>query len=316
MTQPPRILAASVACACLIGLPSSAVSSTPRPQAAAVAAARSVAAPAVPLQVQDGALRTGLLSVLHTLGVERLVAQGRMAAAVVDLTRPDRARYAAVNGDRMMYAASLPKIAILLGAFDALSRGRLADTPALREAMTQMIRVSSNTAATEVLRRVGFAAVAETLTSPRLGLYDAAGSGGLWVGKAYGRDSYWRRDPVAQLSHGATARQAARFFVLMDRGLLISPEVSARIKEILGDPGIHHKFVRGLDSRPGATIYRKSGTWEDFNADAALVVRPDARYVLVGLVQDAAGEGILQRLAPAVDDLVRRRPGSSSVAAR
>ena len=62
---------------------------------------------------------------------------------------------------------------------------------------------------------------------------DGAGrSGGLWVGKAYGKNSYWRRDPIGQQTHGATARQAARFFVLMQRGQLLSRQSSLAMKEI------------------------------------------------------------------------------------
>lgn len=286
-----RALSACLACITFLALAPASGSASP--------------APAYALDVQDGPLRDGLERTLAAQGLTRLAAQGRLAVAVVDLTRPLKPRYADVNGDRMMYAASLPKIAILAGAFDALERGELAQTPRLRKRMTEMIRVSSNTAATWVLKQVGFERVARTLESPKLGLYDEAGAGGLWVGKAYGRDSYWRRDPIANLSHGATARQAARFFTLMDRGMLISREASARMKEILGNPGIHHKFVRGLESRPGARIFRKSGSWRDYHADAALVEREDARYVIVGLVQDADGERILQRLAASVDDLVR-----------
>lgn len=295
----------------------------PRLQAQSViapAASRPAAADIVrrlPLDRTDSLLQAGLERLVRDQGLSRLVSAGSMAVAVVDLSRPGTTRFAALNGDRMMYAASLPKIAILLGAFDAIDRGRLRDTPALREEMVQMIRVSSNAAATSVLRQVGFESVSRTLMAPALRLYDDAGAGGLWVGKAYGRDSYWRRDPIASLSHGATARQTARFFALLDRGLLVSARASAAMKEILGNPGIRHKFVRGLEARPGASIFRKSGSWRDYHADAALVVRPDARYVIVGLVQDPDGERILQRLAPAVDDLVRSsRPRGDVAVAR
>lgn len=234
--------------------------------------------------------------------VGHLVARGDLAIALVDLSGAEP-RYAGVNDDRMIYAASLPKIAILLGAFKALDEGLIGDTPALQQQLTDMIRFSSNAAASAVLQRIGFATVAQAVTDPQHGLYEA-GTGGLWVGKAYGRNEYWRRDPVAGLSHGATARQAARFFVLLHKGLLVSPQASARMKTILSNPGTRHKFVRGLEARPGARIYRKSGTWRDFHADGALIERDGSTYVAVGLVRSPDGAAILERLIVGLDDLV------------
>jgi len=254
------------------------------------------------LRTETRELDRALDRLVEEQGLGRLVARGDLAIALVDLSR-EEPRYAGVNDDRMIYAASLPKIAILLGAFEALDEGLIGDTPALQQQLTEMIRFSSNAAASEVLQRIGFETVAQAVTDPRHGLYEA-GIGGLWVGKAYGRNDYWRRDPVAQLSHGATARQAARFFVLLQKGLLVSPEASARMKTILGDPGTRHKFVRGLEARPGARIYRKSGTWRDFHADGALIERDGSTYVAVGLVRSPEGAAILERLIVGLDDLV------------
>jgi beta-lactamase class A len=49
------------------------------------------------------------------------------------------------------------------------------------------------------------------------------------------------------------------------------------------------------------SIFRKSGTWRNYHADSALVEGKKTRYILVGLVQDAAGGAWLTRLASAVD---------------
>ena len=84
----------------------------------------------------------------------------------------------------------------------------------------------------------------------------------------------------------------------------MSEAASAEMMEMLGDPGIDSKFVRGLETRPGARIYRKSGSWKNYHADATLIVRPEGRYVAVGLVDDARGETILQRLIVYLDDLI------------
>jgi len=249
---------------------------------------------AFPLASENAGLDRRLETALRARGWGNLLDRGDLAVSLVDLSGP-RVRYAGINDDRMIYAASLPKIAILLGAFDAIERGALQWTPRLRGQLVDMIRVSNNAAATSVLDQVGFAAVADSVQRMPYRLYEPQ-DGGLWVGKAYGRDDTWRRDPVGNTSHGATARQAARFFVLLQKGMLVSPQASARMKAILGDPGINHKFVRGLSDREGVEIFRKSGTWHDYHCDAALIEDGDRTYVAVGLTRHPDGARILERL--------------------
>ena len=254
----------------------------------------------------DAGLQSGLRQVVERLGLGPAVERRHLALALVDVT--DAApRLAMLNGDQMMYAASLPKIAILLGAFVQAERGRLViDEPLLGE-MSRMIRLSSNRDASAVLARVGEAALVDILTSPRYHFYDARAGGGLWVGKAYGPAAAYLRDPVSHLSHGATAYQVARFYYMLDRGLLLSPELTRQMKAVLADPGIHHKFVKGLESRPEVRLFRKSGTWRQFHSDSALVEGPNRRYVLVGLADQEEGGEWLVRLALPVDDLIDSR---------
>ena len=66
-----------------------------------------------------------------------------MAVGVMDLSNPATARFASVNGSTMMYAASLPKIAILLAAYQSIEDGLLQETPELHEWLAQMIRRSA-----------------------------------------------------------------------------------------------------------------------------------------------------------------------------
>jgi beta-lactamase class A len=170
--------------------------------------------------------------------------------------------------------------------------------------ITKMIRFSSNEAATRVLDWVGRARLLEILQSPAIALYDAKRNGGLWVGKSYGREDAYQRDPIKNLSHGATAYQVARFYWLMDNNRLVGPELTALMKQALSQPGIHHKFVKGLESRPGVEIYRKSGTWQDFHADSALVEHGAHKFVIVGLAHHRDGGEWLVRLAAPMHDLV------------
>ncbi len=73
---------------------------------------------------------------------------------------------------------------------------------------------------------------------------------------------------------------------------------------ILSEPGIEHKFVAGLRSRPVTEMYRKSGTWRDYHADAALVEAGDRRFIMVGMAQHPDGGKWLKRLAGPMHDLV------------
>jgi len=72
---------------------------------------------------RDDELQRGLERLLAAQGLSTAASGGRLAVVVADITEPGAPRVASVNGDRMMYAASLPKIAILLGAMDACSAG-------------------------------------------------------------------------------------------------------------------------------------------------------------------------------------------------
>ena len=70
---------------------------------------------------------------------------------MVDITDLQHPKVAGVNPDVMLYAASLPKIAILLGAFVKIERGELPLNDETRAELTRMIRKSSNKDATAVL---------------------------------------------------------------------------------------------------------------------------------------------------------------------
>ena len=252
----------------------------------------------------DGRLQAGLDEILQKHGLTEAVRSGRLAVAVADITDPDAPRVATVNGDRMMYAASLPKIAILLGAMDKMQRDRIVPDDSLSADIVQMIRYSSNAAATRVLQWVGRDPLIQLLQSQRLKLYDPAHNGGLWVGKDYGGNPAYRRDPLHNLSHGATAMQVTRLFYLLESGQLLDASRTALMKSALSEPGIRHKFVKGLEQRPEATIYRKSGTWRQFHADGALVESGGRKLVLVGLADDPKGGEWLASIAAPLHDLV------------
>jgi beta-lactamase class A len=186
---------------------------------------------------------------------------------------------------------------------DKIQRQGIKPDAALEHDIEQMIRVSSNSAATRVLEWVGRDQLLALLQAPGVKLYDPARNGGLWVGKDYGGNPAYRRDPLHNLSHGATAMQVARLFQMLEGGSLLDAERSARMKAALGNPGIRHKFVKGLAGRPDAVIYHKSGTWQQFHADGALVECEGRKLVLVGLAEDAKGGDWLATVAAPMYDL-------------
>lgn len=295
--------------------------------------ARSPASPRLPIEIPppllppadlhsiDPELQRSLQQVIARLGLERPVAEKRLAVSLVDITDANQPRYAGVNDKIMLYAASLPKIAILLAGFERIREGLMEYTPAVKEMFTGLIRFSSNLDASRAIHEIGFEYIARVLTSSVYRLYDPSFNGGLWIGKAYGGpNDYWKRDPLHNLSHGATSWQVARFFLMLAQGRLVDPVFSAEIKDILSRPGIHHKFVKGLESIGGREIYRKSGTWRDSHCDAALVEAGDRAYIAVALMKDRRGDEILPRLIQKLDGIIvhsdpKPRPAVSSLPA-
>jgi len=261
-----------------------------------------------PLTVVDAGLQQGLERVVQDQRLWQQVESRQLALGLADITDIDAPRYAALNPEQMMYAASLPKIAILLGAFVEIAEGELTLDADLREEMVRMIRYSDNGSATRVLEKVGRQDLIDILTSERLRLYDPEHNGGLWVGKDYARNNAYQRDPLHNISHGASVHQVLRFFYLLEKGELVDPEYQNDMKEILSKPGISHKFVAGLKGRPGVRMYRKSGTWREYHADAALVEAGEHRYIIVGLAHDPKGGKWLTRLAAPMHDLVVQAP--------
>ena len=251
----------------------------------------------------DLQLQRGLEALVKKQDLADAIKSKQLALVLVIVTDPEKPRLAELNGRNMIYAASLPKIAILLGAAVAIDQGRLELDDELRMDMTRMIRNSCNDCATRVLELVGRQELLQILQSPEYRLYDHTKSGGLWVGKDYGPSSAYQRDPVSGLSHGATAFQAARFYYMLQTGTLVSPEQSEMMLEMLSNSAISHKFVKGLAAYPELEIYRKSGTWRTYHADSALVRTDGLAYIIIALANNANGASWLEQLAAPLHEL-------------
>lgn len=290
--------------ALLVATTGFAAEDTPAPAPSLASASGSAPEPGATFRT-DPTLDAQLQALVRRLNLTEAARTEKLAISLVDVTDPLHPRYAGVNDTCMMYAASLPKIAILLAGFEKIRAGELSYTPQIREMFLRIARVSSNVDASRAVHLIGFEWIANTLTSSRYRLYDPTRNGGLWVGKAYGGPGdYWKRDPLHNLSHGATTLQTARFFTMLAQGRLVNPVVSRELMEILGNPGINHKFVKGLSGKPGVKIYRKSGTWKDWHADAALIEHNGRRYVAAALMEHPKGGEALERLIVGLDEII------------
>jgi beta-lactamase class A len=252
----------------------------------------------------DPVLQQQLDTIMDTLGYDRPIREKRLAVALIDITDLSNPRVATVNGNTMIYAASVPKLAILLGAFVEIREGHMTLDEETRNSLTEMIRFSSNQEATRMLNRVGKDRVLEILQSNEFDLYDLDDGGGLWIGKEYGKSPAYLRDPLHNFSHGATAMQVARFYYLLETGQVVGKKLSAEMKAMLGSPGINHKFVKGLAGFPDAKIYRKSGSWKQWHADSAIVEARGHKYIVVALAEDSRGGSWLSQMIKPIHEFM------------
>tara|TARA_R110002096_G_scaffold12004_16_gene43699 strand:- start:1144 stop:2079 length:936 start_codon:yes stop_codon:yes gene_type:complete len=241
---------------------------------------------------------------------KKLIANKKMAVGVVDLSNPNQVKYASVNGNHMMYAASLPKIAILLAAMDAIEKGELIETPIIKADMRLMISKSDNRASTRMIDRLGYEKIESVMTDPKYMFYDEDKGGGLWVGKRYGGGGDTNREPLKNLSHAASVNQVCRYYYLLAHGKLVNEKRSKQMLDIMGNPDLHHKLVNTVEKiAPKAKLFRKSGSWKTYHSDSILVWGndPSRRYIIVALIDDANGEQIIRSLVKPIEKAIKAK---------
>jgi beta-lactamase class A len=261
-------------------------------------------------QRRDQALQAELDQALQREKLwQALISTGKMAVGLVDLSDPAKPRFAQVNGNTMMYAASLPKLAILLAAFQGFQDGSLKETPQIKADLIEMIRRSDNFAASQMVARIGLKKIEGVILDPRYQFYDAKKGGGIWVGGSFARASAQNPEPLKNLIQAATVNQVCRFYYLLAYGRLINPESSRQMLKILAFPDLHDKFVSVLEQEvPPNYMFRKSGEYRIWYSDSILVWgQPWQRYILVALVEHQQGEQILRKLVPLVEQILRTR---------
>lgn len=202
--------------------------------------------------------------------------------------------------------------------------------------MDQMMRVSNNTMASLVIKKLGFNYINSVMW--QLGLYDPGHGGGLWLGRGYGKPAgYWHRDPVGNFSHGINPLAMAKYLTLMTQERLVSPELSRSLKTFLANTKFPIKFVLGLknlglkvnkeglnenDPTKKALVFRKSGSMGQplpVSHDATLIYRTvctdntcgekkEIRYVATGASKGHATKS-MWLIGQKLDQCIRKNNG-------
>jgi beta-lactamase class A len=225
------------------------------------------------------------------------------AVGVLDL---NTCRLAMIRPDAIDYAASVPKIAILLAWFQLHPEAATNLDATTRHELGAMIKISDNAMAAKYSQLIGLKEIQRVLGS--YNFYDAQRGGGLWVGKHYSKAGERYGDPVANHSHAATVRQLLRYYLLLEQGKLVSPQASVTMREIFTSPDIAHlndKFVKALAGRD-VQVLRKSGWWENWFHDTAIIIGGGRHYIIVAMTHHPRGEEYLVEFARVVDDLLTR----------
>jgi beta-lactamase class A len=260
-------------------------------------------------QTRDQRLQAGLeLALKKHPAWQPLLAQGKMSVGLVDLSNPQAPRFAQVNGDTMMYGASLSKLMVLLAAFQGFEDGSLKDASDVHRDLIEMIRRSDNPASSRMIGRIGLKKIQALASDRRYQFYDPKKGGGIWLGGTFVPGGEQNPEPITGLSHTATAHQLCRFYYLLAYGRLVSPERSRQMLKILAFPDLPGKFVSGLEtSVPPNYLYRKSGEVRGFHGDSVLVWGEATwqRYILAAMIDDPGGEKILKELVPVAEAVLR-----------
>ena len=251
----------------------------------------------------DAALQSAVAKLDAQLRAKFGMSAEQTAVGVLDLKT---LRLAMVRPDAIDYAASVPKIGILLAYFQLHPEAATNLDATTRHELGLMIKVSDNEMAAKYSQQLGLREIQRVLDSYRL--YDAQRGGGLWVGKHYSKAGERYGDPVANHSHAATVHQLLRYYLLLEQGKLVSRQASRTMREIFASPNIAHlddKFVKGLAGRD-VQVLRKSGWWENWFHDTAIVTGGERHYIIVAMTHHPRGEEYLVEFARGVDDLLTR----------
>ncbi len=227
------------------------------------------------------------------------IPEDKRAFGVIDLKEP---RVAMINGNRMFYGASVPKIAIVLEYLRQHPELVEKPDPVVMHELQQVIKRSNNELAAKYGKLAGLNNIQAMLQSTDYSFYDENQGGGLWCGKFYGLDAPRIGDPLDDLSHAANVRQCLRYYLMMEQNRLGNPAICNRLREIFAASWLDFhddNFVAGLKGM-NLTMFRKNGLLEDWHLDTARVALSDRPVLLAGIVHHPNGPKYLSCMARAL----------------
>ncbi len=245
-------------------------------------------------------------AVLRALGADA-------AGAAVVVRRLTDGRGTQINPERVFYAASLYKLAVLYEAFRRRESGDLPFTTVLpvtakyidedlgtfarvprtddggvlvADAVAAMVTLSDNTSSTLLLDVLGHRTIDRTIAG--LGLRDSS---------------------VNTVDLPVSARDMARLMEAVVRGEGLSPAAAREMTALLLAQETRAGIPRGLPA--GVAAGNKTGTWPGSTHDVAVVFAPSGAYVLAVLTEGSWAWDPITRVSAAVYEELERRPPSA-----
>jgi len=267
---------------------------------------------------------------------QQLAAQQKDLAVSAFMLVLDDGRYAELNPDTALPAASSIKTPILLVALEELDAGRLSWNEPLtltkttvgggsgwmaskplgtrfptHEVATEMIRISDNTATNLLIERVGGK---EAINSRFLALGLSGTAVNNWL-------------PDLEGTNTTSARDLARSIALVDTGETLSTRSRDLFREVMGTsrtnrllPGGLLKGLGGEQGEPddslmikGYRVLNKTGDIGIAYADAGLIELPDgsravAAFLVKGPFNDPRSTELIRDMAAAMAPVLRPKP--------
>jgi beta-lactamase class A len=218
----------------------------------------------------------------------------RAGVAVVDLATGEGY---GVSPNRIFKPASVIKLAVLVGAYDAAPGMSRQAFDRLRPDMRRMIVVSDNPSTRRLVQRLGKASInaaMRDLELPNVSLSPKNMGGWVLVGSR------------------ATAAETALLLAKLARREVVSPEASEEMLALLGAQERVNRIPAGLPKREGLWVGNKTGTLPGLVHDAGIVIDSEAglAYTLAifteGAPSDSAGEALCRAISAAVYRHLRR----------
>jgi beta-lactamase class A len=250
----------------------------------------------IPLQ-EDSALEARLREILG----EELESYGVVVKSLED------SRGAAINADKVFYAASLFKVTVMLEAFHQRSLGLLGfdeellvtpyyagfdlgtlpvgvcETISVEEALRAMTAFSDNTSAVLLQDRVGSANINRSLAAL-----------GLTTTRLLPEDL------------PTTAGEMALLMEMIARGEAVDAASSQEMVNLLAGEELDNGLRAGVPE--GTLVAHKTGNWSNATHDAGIVYSPNATYVIAVLSEKAYETELIEAVSRVVWEYYNRKP--------